>query len=284
MKNYRENRTRGTPDCPFARYRFTHRPGGIVCAPIHWHPEAELLYMRHGEIEVRIGRNDLRLLPGDICFIPTNELHTIRTMAPANTYDAFVFSLDLVTLPEAHFLQRELIQPLSTGEIRFPWVLRQGELPYDTVAAALEQISSCSIESENYKLTVFSSVIQIFTAMKPLAEPCSAPTLHKGNDTIKDCLRYMDAHYADKLTLQDIADQVHLHPNYLCALFRKYTGQTIFEHLNQIRVEKAAKLLRTDDQSISQVAELCGFDSTSFFSRKFKQIMGTTPKAYSKQF
>ena len=94
----------------------------------------------------------------------------------------------------------------------------------------------------------------------------------------------MQDHLSEHLTLTDIADYVHLHPNYLCTLFKNYTGQTVFENLTQIRIHHAANLLRLEAIPISQVATECGFESVSFFTQKFKQLIGMTPKKYSRQF
>lgn len=282
MDKLRELALRGTPDCPLARYHLTRKGTGTM-TPIHWHPEQEILYMHRGEAELLSGRTTIRLSSGDIAFVPPGELHAIKASAVGCEYDAFVFSLDLITLPEAHFFQQQLVLPLRDSIMRLPALLRPGEAPYPAVAAALDAACTCSKTAGNYKLTVFSSIMAVCTALWDYLEPNPAGTLHQGNETVKDCLRYMDAHFSERLTLRHIAHQVHLHPNYLCSLFKDYTGQTVFQQLTHIRVEKAADLMRKEHISISQAAALCGFDSASFFSKKFKEIMGATPKEYRKQ-
>jgi AraC-like DNA-binding protein len=96
------------------------------------------------------------------------------------------------------------------------------------------------------------------------------------------CVHYIDQYYQRRITLQELAEYVHLHPNYLCQLFREQTGKTVFEHINWVRVHDASKLLRSTQLPISQIAVQCGFQNTNYFSRIFKQFLGRSPSAYRK--
>ena len=276
--------SRGTADCPFQRYRMQRsRPGGSF-ANIHWHPEAEILYMREGSVEVLVGKQTLLLRPGQIAFIHPGELHAIQNGAQPSYYDAFVYSLELLTLPDAHFFQQEILVPFQSGIKRFPTVLEPDAPGYGEVAEALDAVCAEEVDSARYKRAVFASLLRIFLTLEGQLVPVPADPLGKNNDTLKKCLRYMGAHLAEPLTLEDIAGQVHLHPNYLCALFKDYTGQTVFQHLIRMRVDRAAELLRTQSICVADAAAACGFESPGFFAKKFKALMGTSPKAYSLQY
>ena len=104
-----------------------------------------------------------------------------------------------------------------------------------------------------------------------------------GHEGVKLCMRYIHNNHTEKVTLEQIANYCHLHPSYLCEVFKKYTGQSVFDYLTKVRVESAAGFLRREDLPVSKVAELSGFHSECFFYKKFKAIMGMTPKAYQKQ-
>ena len=111
-----------------------------------------------------------------------------------------------------------------------------------------------------------------------LSDSKSVP--NPGHEAVKLCMEYIHEHIAEKLTLDEIAQHCHLHPNYLCTVFKQYTGETIFEYRNRFRVETAARLLQMEDLSVSKVAELSGFRSECQFYQKFKAHTGMTPKAY----
>jgi len=282
MNSLREKITqRGTADCPFQHYHMTKANSNKFFANIHWHPELEILYMRSGRIEIRAGKHTFPIQEGQIAFIASGELHAIRCLQQNSTYDAFVYSLNLLTLPESHFFQRELILPLQLGSLRFPTVLTPEDTGYSTVTEALNEICNTNKNSQKYKHTVFYSMIKLYLSLADQLIATGENHLQRSNATVKACLKYMNDNHTHRLTLQQLAQHVHLHPNYLCALFKDYTGQTVFQHLTQIRIEHAAQILRNSNTSISDVAAACGFENSSFFSRKFKQIIGVSPKEYS---
>lgn len=275
--------TRGTADFPFHRYTFSGVAEGRVMAQLHWHPEMELLQVSRGELEVRVGREQVLVRAGQVAFISPGQLHSVRAVMADSAYSAFVFSLDLLSLPETHFFQRELIAPLQAGTLQFPVLPEEGDGVCSQVWAALDGIPASAADGQ-YKTIAFSAMIRVFAIMMDRTQRGRAELPQNSSETVKRCLAYMQTHYERRLTLQELAQQVHLHPNYLCALFKDYTGKTVFAQLAAIRVEKAAELLRGRDVSVSAAAATCGFESPGFFTRKFKEIMGMTPKQYSMQY
>ena len=286
MDNLRERRNRGTKDFPLSRYHFENRPAGTVITQIHWHNDMEILYLHRGALEVRVRQATHRITAGQILLIHPNTLHSVRVLSSDTCYDALVFSWDLVTLPEGHFLQRSLIQPLKDGEICFPDLLSPEEPVYSNAAEHIRHACASEAESSTYKLTVMNAIFSFLITLAADWNTHYQPDQNwqQRNNIVKQCLSYMNANYAQKLTLDQIAQQVHVHPNYLCNIFKASTGQSVFEHLSRIRVERATKLLRTSQKSMAQVAAECGFNSPNFFTRKFREIIGTTPKSYSKQY
>ena len=283
MDKLREKVTlRGTVDCPFAQYFQQCVTPNVILTKAHWHPEYEIIYAQSGEIELKADKLTYLLSPGDVAFIQPGRIHSIRGIHKNSCYHAFVFSLELLTLPQSHFFQKEIVDPIKGGTHQFPHTLRPGDTSHSFVANALDQLILCSKSAPNRKHIVFSSVLQIFLHMAPHLQPC-CDLNHHSNQTIKQALLFMTEHYSEHISLQQISDYVHLHPNYLCALFKDYTGQTAFQHLNRIRIEKAADLLKTQTITISEAASRCGFESTGFFTKKFKEHMGLPPKEYSLQ-
>lgn len=283
MIGFQEMKNRGTQDFPFSRYHFEKRISGSMITQTHWHPDMEILYLRRGALEVRLRQNLSILSAGDILLIHPNMLHNVRVVDDDTCYDALVFSWDLLALPEHHFLQRQLLQPLLSGAYCFPDLLSSDLPVYSQALPLIRRICDADPSGGNYKLSVFSDLLAVFSLLSEhcplIAREDSTP--HPDQDSIKNCLSYLSRNFRNHLTLQEIAQQVHLHPNYLCARFKCVTGQTVFQHLTQLRLEEAARLLRTTRKSISQIAAECGFESTGFFTRKFKAFMGITPKTYS---
>ena len=98
-----------------------------------------------------------------------------------------------------------------------------------------------------------------------------------GNAHIRRALRYMSANYAQPLTLETVAREVGLSPNYLSRLFQESVGVGFREQLNRIRIEESKQLLLNTDYSLADIALAMGFVDQSYFCKVFKRIVGLTP-------
>ena len=94
---------------------------------------------------------------------------------------------------------------------------------------------------------------------------------------IRKALRFIQKHYAEDLSVQDIADAVSLSRYHLSRLFKEATGVTLLACLNDVRMKKARELLEQGDLTVSEVALRVGFRSASYFDKKFKQFYGCSP-------
>ena len=103
------------------------------------------------------------------------------------------------------------------------------------------------------------------------------------SEYVKAIKQYIEEHIKDVITIADIAKGLHITPNYLCNLFKKETGDTVFGYILSRRIELAKMLIVTGYYSLSNVAELCGFRDYNHFSHTFKKLEGITPSGYKKQ-
>ena len=93
---------------------------------------------------------------------------------------------------------------------------------------------------------------------------------------------YLEKNYTKAVSLDTIAEDLFMSKYYICRIFKEYTGFTITEYINILRIKKATQLLENSNQSISDVATELGFESASYFERTFKKIMNVTPLKYRK--
>ena len=93
---------------------------------------------------------------------------------------------------------------------------------------------------------------------------------------------YLEANYTKELALDTISDELFMSKYYMCRIFKEYTGFTISEYVNTLRIKKATQILESSNLSISDVAAELGFESASYFERIFKKIMNVTPLKYRK--
>ncbi|MFS0874269.1 AraC family transcriptional regulator [Paenibacillus xylanilyticus] len=89
--------------------------------------------------------------------------------------------------------------------------------------------------------------------------------------------RYIERHYREKLTKEDLGDEIGKTPNYAAALFKSMTNQTISQYVHDQRMKRALYLLTESQLSIQEIAEFLGYRDLSYFYRIFKRITGTHP-------
>lgn len=98
------------------------------------------------------------------------------------------------------------------------------------------------------------------------------------------CLNYIDSHFNEKITLEQLAEKVKLNPCYLATLFKNETGKSFGNYLMDIRIKTAQALLTKTEYTYSQIAYSLAFCSQSHFTKTFHKRTGYTPKQYRMEF
>jgi len=93
---------------------------------------------------------------------------------------------------------------------------------------------------------------------------------------------FLDRHFTRRISLQELAEAVHLSPNYLSSIFRRETGMTVTEYLRRRRTRRAEQLLLEGRHTISEVAYLVGFQNYRDFHRNFVRAGGRSPRAFQR--
>ena len=276
-KNYRRN---GEADFKMAIFRA--KAGGRMKRFTHWHEEAEIRYQLKGHTDLQLGIDLYRVNEGEVYIIMPNEVHGVRGFSADAVTRSVVFHRDAITMPEEHFFQKDFVKPLWEEKLVLPRCILPDHPAYGDFMLQFELLDGCRIFEPNYKGKRLALLMGICTAMLPYTKTVEGPQKlpDPGNETVKLCMRYLHSYYREKITLEKLAAHVHLHPNYLCALFKEHTGERIFDYLTRVRVDTAAAILRREDISVSRLAEQTGFPSESLFYQKFRQQMGMSPKAY----
>ena len=285
MELKRSYRRRGTPDLPMAFYTDGASVAGAHPIP-EYHPEPEIVRILTGHVVIQLSGEPHTFREGDIFIIPSNTVHCYRYVSEDVKFCSLIFSPNAIAMQPTHFFQNAFVQPLADGRLQLPPLLQPGHPAYEAVCSQFDILKQCRMFTKNYQIHRFSALMAICAALYP---HCTLTTGNQnisdpGNDAVRLCMRYIHNQLADKITLEILGQHCHLHPNYLCTLFKNYTGQTIFDYLTRYRIETAAQLLKNHELSAGKVGELVGFRSESLFYRTFKKVMGVTPKAYAKQY
>lgn len=93
-------------------------------------------------------------------------------------------------------------------------------------------------------------------------------------------VHYIERFYQRELSLEDVAEHVHLNPYYFSKVFKQQTGETFIDYITRIRIEKAKQWMASKELSLKEICHLVGYNDPNYFSRVFKKVTGKTPTAY----
>lgn len=100
---------------------------------------------------------------------------------------------------------------------------------------------------------------------------------------LASALSYMEDHYLESLSLDQIAKHSDISIRHLNRVFRSYYQTTPISYLHRLRLERACGLLKSSSFSITQISHECGFSDSNYFTRQFTKIYSMSPKAYRKK-
>ena len=104
-----------------------------------------------------------------------------------------------------------------------------------------------------------------------------------GEATVAAAVRYLDAHFAEPLRVEQVAASVFLSPDRFTEVFARTMGRTPRDYIRHLRVERARRLLATTGLSVSEVGQAAGFGEAAYFTRVFRAATGTTPREFRRR-
>ena len=148
-----------------------------------------------------------------------------------------------------------------------------GRLP-DDVADLIRAVSDAEDEPAERSLLLATAGV-----CKRLVYHASE-TLETTHAAVVEAMQYIDAHYAEDLSLDQVAAHVRFSPFHLSRIFKSATNSTVLDYLTRKRMDEAQRLLREQILSIKEVGAAVGYTDQNYFSRVFRRLTGMTPSAY----
>ena len=236
----------------------------------HYHGLYEIYFMLEGKCTYIIDNKVYFVCAGDIVLIPDGVIHHTK-------YDDIEHSRILINcateyIPESvteRILKNTYLyrNPFITDEIRK--LLSRIENEYNLQDGLADEIIACHTKS-------------LFYLLARNADTCLP--VGDSNRVIEKAVAYIRANFAKNITLSSIARMFSVSPEHFSRMFKKETGLGFSKYLNSLRMQYAEQLLKnSDNKNITQIAESCGFEDSNYFSKKFKEIYGVSPKKVQKK-
>lgn len=170
------------------------------------------------------------------------------------------------------FLPKQFKVGTGTGAKKILTLMREGILDVN-----------CD-KSEFYKTVSALKVTEIFIEIYRIySEKKLSGVSRFGLDTVSEIISFLQDHISDRITGKEIEEKLGYCFDYMNRRFKTATGNTIFNYLTMLRINRAVQLINTKNENLRVVAEECGFDDFYYFSRVFKQFKGVTPTKYIKE-
>ncbi|NLP46733.1 MAG: AraC family transcriptional regulator [Epulopiscium sp.] len=230
----------------------------------------ELTYVDQGVLKTKIEDPIYCLNQGDFIFYTPHQYH--QQWAEGDTSVCFVTITFDMDFEEQHLLKNHVFH----GNTEMKYLLNQilQEKNRDTYYS--DDLILCYVKELIIKLIrdirFESTIDRLSTDMQVNVE----------NTIVSQALEYIHSHIHLKLTVSEIANIIPISSSYLSTLFKKNTGTTVMEYVNQYRLKKSKEYLRNSTYTITQIAELLGYSSVHYFSKQFKDYYGVAPTVYAR--
>lgn len=238
---------------------------------VHIHHFTELFYVTQGKGRFVVENTSFQVTEDDLVIVNPNIEHTEVSLGSSPLeyivlgIEGLTFSSDIKELDnnyniynykqskqEILFYLQALLQEVENKESNYQSVCQN----------LLEVLIVNMVRRTNYTLSISSS--------KKMNKECA---------TIK---RYINTHFSETITLDQLAELTYMNKYYLVHAFKKYVGVSPINYLIEKRIQESKNLLETTNYSISQISNLIGFSSQSYFSQSFKKNTNQTPNEYRK--
>lgn len=261
-------------------------PGYDMGKVYHWHECLEISYVKTGTGRYYIEDRTYEMASGDIIILNNVEPHYLEVDAGGMHQPVFTFEPSLIWGGGSNALDYDYLIPFFERGTDFCNRL-DPENPYTAeVRQNLEAMArECLDKPVGYQQMIKARLLMILTYLVRYFRKTEGTDAGNGSKRqqllrIEDILKHVNRNFDRDISLEEAASMLCVSPQYFSSFFKKVTGTTFIEHLNNVRVNNAIRLLRETDNKITHIAVECGFNNTSNFNSVFKKLTGRTPSEF----
>ena len=253
----------------------------------HWHKELEWTYVLEGQIRYQVNEqiHDLKAGQGLLC--NSNMLHTGHPVDDGDChYVSITFHPRLLEGYKDSFLKEKYADRIVENP-SIPCLAltasSQWQLDILEKLRHVERLYQTQKEVKDFDFQIYLLLMEIWRIVCSHVTNVSDVQMTARNmERLKQILTYIHTNYQEKISLEDIAAEVNICPSECCRFFKKHMRESLFDYLLNYRIEQSLALLGKGTESITEIAVQCGFSSSSYFSRVFRERMGYSPREYQK--
>lgn len=244
-----------------------------ILVPAHWHQHLEVLYLTSGQMTAYINETTYELHPSDILIVNPQDIHCTHALGDCHYY--------LLQIPSIHLERISTDWKLLHFSEYLPHTFSPDSLNFQLSEIFREFIELDQKREKGWHLLFFTRLYYflylLYTKGSSLLSIQNKKSTERDFLRIEQSMQYVRKHYREQITLNQIAELLCVTPEYFCRLFKKYTGQTFFTYVSQVRLLRFYQELMQTDESVTFLLEKNGITNYKQFMRMFKETYGTTP-------
>lgn len=255
----------------------------------HWHEAFEFGIVLQGKMKgfIHHGKSEQEgqiLEAGDGFFVNSRSLHRGVQTEPGTEVFGFAFPADFFSLFPFGEIYRKNVVPVIQSSIAGLF-LRGEERKEEPLLSCIRQMQNLDQEDAGYELQCMELICQLWrqlflliSGMEKFPERSRADRIQ--DQRLRDMLSYIHSHYSENISINEIAEAANISRSGCFRCFRTVIKKTPAEYLCEYRLSQAAYLLTNTNKTLSEICFLCGFQSTSYFGKVFREYCGMSPGQY----
>ena len=242
---------------------------------LHTHPFTELFYVVDGKGEFNIQGQRFPVKANDFVIINPQVEHT-ELSSTDEPLEYIVLGINGLSFSN--------LTPVSEGGHPFSFFNLRDEQK-DILRYLNAMVQEATSQSMSYELVCHNLLeILLIKILRHQHFDLEVGKQSKATKDISFIKHYLETYYHESIQLEDLASMTHLSRFYISHSFKKEIGMSPMEYLIAIRIKESKILLRTTNYSISQVADIVGFTTPTYFSKQFRKSTGISPTDYREQY
>lgn len=285
-KEQKEIKSHGSYEFPL---RITHKKLSDYetgSFPLHWHQEIELTLILEGSMTYQINEKVYHLKEGEGLFCNSYAMHSgSRSAASDCHYLSVTFHPRIIYGYSSSLMQNKYVIPIVEDRNLASICFQEKEEWMQKVLENMHQMFALHESGEEDKeIWIVAFILQIWASVYRNVEH-SGQNGGRDRDTerIRQIVEYIQENFQENISLETLADQVHLCKSETCRMFKRYMNETIFSYLLRYRIEQSLEYLKSNTHNMTEISGLVGFESPGYYSGVFKKVMGMTPMEYRKR-
>ncbi len=254
-----------------------------MSAPCHWHDDIEWIYIISGKMCYYINGKRILLDEKDSLMVNTRQMHYGYSYKKQDCH-----FLCILFHPSLFGNNKALLQKYVTPVIENAYCeylyFDSKQTRGQEIAEYLEQIRCLKEGATNaYEMQAIAVIFQLWSSLlqcRELAIPNNKSDSNSDLEIQKNMVSFICQHYAEQISLNEIAASGNVSRSKCCLIFKHYLQQSPVDFLNTFRLKTSCNLLRNTEKSITEIAFSCGFNHLSYFSKLFIKNFGCTPREY----